>query len=446
MSGSRRRSSLLDEMAMVAASQRLIEMELGTSDEDDEDDFDSDVLDDEDEMLEDVEEEDDYDLQKEEEEDEEEETVEALRRGDNGHVGGADTEEEEEVDYEYGPTFEEDVASLSHVGSEELDRFDLDQTVPTEYSWNPRASRILEESAVSEFSAPLAGEGPGGVTSADNNNSADISHLEYGRSSPFGQSAMRRASHAESEGSFNSAPARADDNTDHTQTFELRASQKRRSLSISVPNAEGAALSRRTSQRRTSVNIQQPYPTGAMSAVSASSSVSNDDEATETSSNSGILNSIRIRRRSTRRQNLSVMQGNTPGYGNLDNAIASLRNQDSNNEWENVAAAAAVVAAGSQGVTSKSRHIQFAVNDSVLVFLTLLNVTNEEDPKDTFTVAPVNKFGYPVGEGYTEQEKSGPYSFVLATVAHVHFDEDDRYYTIIRADTGTEQRAESGKL
>ena len=62
MSGSRRRSSLLDEMAMVAASQRLIEMELGTSDEDDDDDFDSDVLDDEDEMLEDVEEEDDYDL------------------------------------------------------------------------------------------------------------------------------------------------------------------------------------------------------------------------------------------------------------------------------------------------------------------------------------------------------------------------------------------------
>lgn len=28
----------------------------------------------------------------------------------------------------------------------------------------------------------------------------------------------------------------------------------------------------------------------------------------------------------------------------------------------------------------------------------------------------------------------------------VHFDEDDRYYTVVRADTGTEQRADSGTL
>jgi hypothetical protein len=80
-----------------------------------------------------------------------------------------------------------------------------------------------------------------------------------------------------------------------------------------------------------------------------------------------------------------------------------------------------------------------------LVFLTLLNVTNKEDPKDTFTVAPVNKYGYPSGEGTTELEKNGPYTFVLATVKHVHFDEDDRYYTIVRSDTGTEQRADSGE-
>jgi hypothetical protein len=128
----------------------------------------------------------------------------------------------------------------------------------------------------------------------------------------------------------------------------------------------------------------------------------------------------------------------------LDIAIASLRNQDSNSEWEHVAAAAAVVAASSQGGNGKTRHIQFAVADTVLVFLTLLNVTNMEDPKDMFTTAPVNKCGYPLGEGTTELEKSGPFSFVLATVKHVHFDEDDRYYTIVRSDTGTEQRADSG--
>ncbi len=72
-------------------------------------------------------------------------------------------------------------------------------------------------------------------------------------------------------------------------------------------------------------------------------------------------------------------------------------------------------------------------------------LTNVEDPKDTFTVAPVNRYGFPQGEGRTEEEKGGPYTFVLATVKHVHFDEDDRYYTVVRADTGTEQRADSGK-
>jgi hypothetical protein len=131
--------------------------------------------------------------------------------------------------------------------------------------------------------------------------------------------------------------------------------------------------------------------------------------------------------------------------GNLDNAIESLRKQDSNSEWENVAAAVTVVAASSQGGgNTQSRHIKFAVNDTVLVFLTLLNVTNMEDPKDTFTVAPVNKYGFSYGEGRTDVEKTGPYTFVLATVKHVHFDEDDRYYTVVRADTGTEQRSDSG--
>jgi hypothetical protein len=111
-----------------------------------------------------------------------------------------------------------------------------------------------------------------------------------------------------------------------------------------------------------------------------------------------------------------------------------------------VAAAVTVVAASEAGghSASKTRQQKFGVNDTVLVFLTLLNVTNMEDPKDTFTVAPVNKYGYPAGEGRTEEEKTGPYTFVLCFVKHVHFDEDDRYYTVERADTGTQQRADSG--
>lgn len=225
-----------------------------------------------------------------------------------------------------------------------------------------------------------------------------------------------------------------------------RAMERRRPLSISVPSAHGAEMS-----RRKSANVRRPsaksFAIGSGGgSVGPESYTDDDSQATGKSGGSGpgLLGSIRGRRRSTRRTNMSISSKGGGVFGNLDNAIESLRKQDSNNEWENVAAAAAVVAAGSIGGHSKKSYIQFAVNETVLVFLTLLNVTNMEDPKDTFTIAPVNKFGFPAGEGGTEAERASPHSFVLATVTHVHFDEDDRYYTILRADTGTEQRADSG--
>jgi hypothetical protein len=238
--------------------------------------------------------------------------------------------------------------------------------------------------------------------------------------------------------------------------------QARRSLSISVPNAEGAGRARRTSDRsslrRPSVQIKS-FGGGGMpgsshcgtmgSSMTGSGDYSEDGTPTTpsgsvSSSPSVSILSFRNRRSRQTRQSMSINTRGGP-LGSLPNAIESLRTQDSNSERENVVAAATVVAAGEQGPSaSKSRLVKFAVNDTVLVFLTLLNVTNVEDPKDTFTVAPVNKYGYPSGEGRTDAEKSGPYTFVLCTVKHVHFDEDDRYYTVERADTGTEQRADSG--
>jgi hypothetical protein len=126
-------------------------------------------------------------------------------------------------------------------------------------------------------------------------------------------------------------------------------------------------------------------------------------------------------------------------FDSVGNAISSL-GRASNSEWENVAAAAAVVAAGtSVGSTT------FSVDEKVLVFLNILNHTNTVDPKEAFTVNPVNRLGYPAGEGKTQEEQSGPWVYVLATIRRVHFDEDDRYYTVARMDTGTEQRADAGK-
>ncbi|CAB9497814.1 whole genome shotgun sequence [Seminavis robusta] len=55
----------------------------------------------------------------------------------------------------------------------------------------------------------------------------------------------------------------------------------------------------------------------------------------------------------------------------------------------------------------------------------------------------VNRHGFPPGEGTTAEEQSGPYSFVMATVLTVHFDEFAEYYTVKRSDNGAEQRADT---
>ena len=114
--------------------------------------------------------------------------------------------------------------------------------------------------------------------------------------------------------------------------------------------------------------------------------------------------------------------------------------QMGNTQLEDAAAAAAVVAYSEGAASSKRR--QFVVDDSVLVFLNILNHTNSVDPPEAFTVLPVNKFGFPPGEGKRQAEQQGPYIYVMATVKRVHFDEDVPYYTVVRADTGAEQRAD----
>lgn len=57
----------------------------------------------------------------------------------------------------------------------------------------------------------------------------------------------------------------------------------------------------------------------------------------------------------------------------------------------------------------------------------------------------VNRYGFPPGQGVTPEEQRGPYVYVLATVVKVHFEEDAEYYTVKRADTGVDQRADDGK-
>jgi hypothetical protein len=335
----------------------------------------------------------------------------------------------------------EEGSDPSQAGSEDLDEF-ADHPLPMEYQWRPRSSNTLEDSAVSGFDMS---------SSSDNwGEAADVSQEEQKAQRLSFKQTTRRSSYQsqKSEGSAHSAPARGESVTSPLYGMAEGGSlgawtERRRPVSIAVPNAEGAGKSRRNSSsiRRSSVKI---------SSVAAGSGNEEDasNSANTRSSSSGGSGLLGFGRRSARRQNSSAHARSCAvgSVGSLDDAIESLRKLDSNSEWENVAAAVTVVAAGNQGTgNSKSRHIKFSVDDTVLVFLTLLNVTNMEDPKDTFTVAPVNKYGYRAGEGRTEAERAGPYTFVLATVKHMHFEEDDRYYTVVRADTGTEQRADSGK-
>jgi len=120
-------------------------------------------------------------------------------------------------------------------------------------------------------------------------------------------------------------------------------------------------------------------------------------------------------------------------------------NSHQSGDFEHVAAAAAVVAASAQ--PSTKRVIQFGRGDHVLVMLTLLGMADQDsENKGSYTIDPVNKLGYPHGKGKTEAQKQGPFLYVLCQVTQVHFDEDERYYTVRRCDTGKEQRADPGYM
>ena len=161
--------------------------------------------------------------------------------------------------------------------------------------------------------------------------------------------------------------------------------------------------------------------------------------------------------------------------GELDNheALEVLARQGSNEYDTSMdSAAAQLVAAGMSG--AQHRH-RFGTNEYVLVSLEVMNkaalpeliardpalrnALNEKDMsagdldsellrksdelEQKFTTQPVNKFGFPEGQGTRVEEQRGPYLYVIAKVKMVHFEEDARYYTVTRCDTSMDQRADA---
>jgi hypothetical protein len=185
----------------------------------------------------------------------------------------------------------------------------------------------------------------------------------------------------------------------------------------------------------------------------ASFALTNPDGSLETDNHGNSRPSImtwgrRGRRRSAQRSvvnsDISVASNGASILESMTEAMGILEAHQSNDS-QHVAAAAAVVAASAQ-TSAKRGYIQFGQKDHVLVMLTMLGMADQGGERENYTVDPVNEHGYPKGQGKTEAQKQAPFLFVLCTVTQVHFDEDERYYTVRRCDNGKEQRADPGYM
>ena len=259
--------------------------------------------------------------------------------------------------------------------------------------------------------------------------------------------AMRRISGLRASRTGNSYSSAPEGTSSGDEDLFVEGGAQRRSTFAGPPGGlirEGG-MSRRVSSRRQNINLgSMAAPPGMnslnMSTISDSTPVTSGGGAQEGHGSGSVFQKIQS---NVRRATAMKSRRNTAAVGGDLNSIQQAASKLESGP-DSVFAAASVVA-HSAATAAKRGHVQFNTDDAVLCMLTLLNVTNPGDDTESFTVSPVNIHGYSPGEGKTEAERQGPYVFVLAIVKFVHFDEDERYYTVARADNGTEQRADAGR-
>jgi hypothetical protein len=291
--------------------------------------------------------------------------------------------------------------------------------------------------------------------SADQSSILELSSASRRRSKLFG-TPIDFTSTTDTRRSVGSAPGRFDAASGSEELVHEFQGHHRRRVNLNLPsqsqsdnlNESQSFVSQRRNRHRVSFYRQS----GASSArTNSGSHLSYHSDPTDTKARPNLLRRISSHflpasaKRASRHQSQIFQRQNSstvPHDVSLTDAVSRLGAQQHNSDWENVAAAAAIVAASSS--LGKRGLVQFGKDDHVLVMLTLLNITNSEVDKEMFTVHPVNTYGYPAGEGKTENQKQGPHQYVLCIVKNVHFDEDERYYTVRRVDSGTEQRADPG--
>jgi hypothetical protein len=232
--------------------------------------------------------------------------------------------------------------------------------------------------------------------------------------------------------------------SDHNNTSDNLDS----SNSNSFRNSAGkSSLASRSSRFR--ITSRNGYSSSS-SNMSSPGGGGGGDRSTKPSFYGSIIN----RRRSTRgnpngngsgasmyNNSLGDSNGNTSSA--MVDAVERLNTYQSS-DFEYVSAAAAVVSATASG---KRNYVQqFGQGDHVLVILAILGLADAFGNKESYTIDPVNKLGFPRNQGKTEAQNQGPFLYVLCIVKQVHFDEDERYYTVLRCDTNTEQRADPGYM
>eukprot|EP00956_Cyclotella_meneghiniana_P042439 scaffold248464_cov119-Cyclotella_meneghiniana.AAC.1 len=85
---------------------------------------------------------------------------------------------------------------------------------------------------------------------------------------------------------------------------------------------------------------------------------------------------------------------------------------------------------------SSSLHRRYGRGDHVLI-------TNHDLPDSSLKLVNLHGFAeWDAGEALTSEEGRGPYSYLLAEVKNIHFQENLPYYTVTRIDTGEDQRAD----
>lgn len=348
--------------------------------------------------------------------------------------------------YEYGPPDDQEDENSSDVALLPADDVDYSEVMDTP---TPLEDHLRKQPSISQMGYEVdTGGDDDGNNSLQGSLSSDVSGGNCSSNHRHSFAASRQSGSSEADVSFKSAPVLGQGDKDDFDESSLRHQEANRRSTFTVPlsgdqQPQGRSSIRTAataSRRRTNLyrSVRKPGEEDVSSLTSTSGG----------SPRGSVFGKARFAaRRSTRRaaSSRSMSTSILGGDSSVAAAVDRLGSVSDNSDWENVAAAAAVVAASSSGGgVSKRGHVQFGADDHVLVLLTLLNVTNHDDDKDTFTIYPVNMYGYSVGAGVSEAEKKGPYSFVLATVTKVHFDEDERYYTVRRYDTASEQRADTG--